>query len=91
MRSGPFSCCDCLAEGRKRREDSRQLGAIWEFPLIAFGETIMDWLVFAIVLAIPATVPATALGWFSIESALGIVWAAVFLTVAQALLGRSDS
>jgi hypothetical protein len=51
----------------------------------------MDWLVFAIVLAIPATVPATALGWFSIESALGIVWAAVFLTVAQALLGRSDS
>ena len=46
----------------------------------------MDWLVFAIVLAIPATVLATALGWVGIEYALGIVWAAVFLTVALALL-----
>jgi hypothetical protein len=46
----------------------------------------MDRFAFAMVFAIPATIPATLFGWLSIEYALGIVWAAVFLTVALGLL-----
>jgi tryptophan-rich sensory protein len=46
----------------------------------------MGWLLFAIVLAIPATVPATAFRWLSIEYALGIIWAGFFLCVAWGLL-----
>jgi hypothetical protein len=45
----------------------------------------MDRLVAALILAIPATVPATVFGWLSIEYALGIVWAAVFLIFALGL------
>ena len=46
----------------------------------------MGRLAFVTVLAIPATIPATAFGWLGIEYALGIVWAAVFLTVALSVL-----
>jgi hypothetical protein len=45
----------------------------------------MDRLVAALILAIPATVPATAFGWLSLEYALGIVWAAFLLIVALGL------
>ena len=46
----------------------------------------MGWLPIAAVLAIPVTIPATAFGWLSIEYALGIIWAAFFLTVVLGLL-----
>jgi hypothetical protein len=46
----------------------------------------MGWLLSAIVLAIPATIPATAFGWLSLEYALGIIWAGFFLCVAWGLL-----
>jgi hypothetical protein len=45
----------------------------------------MDRLVAALILAIPATIPATVFGWLSLEYALGIVWAAFLLIVALGL------
>jgi cytochrome c biogenesis protein CcdA len=46
----------------------------------------MDRLAPALVLAIPATVLATAFRLLSIEYALGIIWAAAILLIAMGLL-----
>jgi hypothetical protein len=47
----------------------------------------MDRLIFVLVIVvIPATVPATAYGWLSVELALSIVWATTLLTTAIGLL-----
>ena len=45
----------------------------------------MDWLVFALIAAIPASVVATAFRWLSIEYGLCIIWAAVLVTFALGL------
>lgn len=44
----------------------------------------MAWLVFALVLVIPGTVPLTALRWLTTEYALGIIWGAF---IVNAVLG----
>jgi hypothetical protein len=49
------------------------------------GGTIMGWLVLALIVAIPATIPASAFGWLSMEYALGFIWAAFLLIAALGL------
>jgi hypothetical protein len=46
----------------------------------------MDRLIFVLVLAIPATIPATVFRWLSIDYALGTIWGAFVLIVAVGFL-----
>ena len=50
----------------------------------------MGWLVFALGIAIPATIPAGHFGGLPVQYGLTFIWAAFALAVALALVGTAQ-